>query len=98
MKINPSQRRLSRRNKLEIIRYVWDELCQRRAQGSIWRILKYISQVYEEQIKNNNDLKNENLTSEINKLTQKLKYEKETKIELEKELRKEIKHIKEQHK
>ena len=60
--------------------------------------MKYISQVYEEQIKNNNDLKNENLTSEINKLTQKLKYEKQTKIELEKELRKEIKHIKEQHK
>lgn len=37
--------------KLELIRYVWDELSQRRTQGAVCRIFGYISQIYESHLK-----------------------------------------------
>ena len=41
----------NRRNKLELIRYVWEEISQRKSQNSVCRLFGYVNSVYEAQFR-----------------------------------------------
>lgn len=102
MSIQSNPNRQSRKNKLELIRYVCEDLSKRKTQGAICRMFGYISQVYEQQIKfmDNQDKVNsspsayEILVQENLKLNQKLEIQKERQIDAEKEHKKEIEKLK----
>lgn len=100
---NPNSK--NKKNKLELIRYVCEELSQRQTQGSICRIFGYINQIYESHIKmlDNNDKVNsspsayEILYQENIKLKQKYELEKDKCSRIEKEWRKEIDKLSKNH-
>lgn len=91
--------------KLELIRYVCEELSQRSTQGAICRLFGYISTVYESNIKmmNSSDKVNsspsayEILAQENLKLTKKLDLSKEQQSESEKQHKKQLEKLKKQH-
>lgn len=80
--------------RLEVIRYLCDEMSQRRAQGSICKLFGYISQVYESQISQLQLSKIEALTSENKKLLDVIDQEREQKVKIEKDLKSQISELK----